>query len=115
MITRGTIVGKIIDDLARLLSQIELRNKVGLLDLTKVSEDFFKELLNVVYDLKLTNLNGDRINEPGIDLGDLNKGTAYQITSTKTSGKITNTLEKITTQVEDALTLNKWVPPLKAQ
>ncbi|WP_299217249.1 SMEK domain-containing protein [uncultured Dokdonia sp.] len=96
MITRGTIIGKIIDDLARLLSQIELRNKVGLLDLTKVSEDFFKELLNIVYDLNLTNLNGDRINEPGIDLGDLSKNTAYQITSTKTSDKINNTLEKVT-------------------
>lgn len=56
MITRGTIIGKIIDDLARLISQIELRNKVGLLDLTKVSEDFFKELLNIVYNLQLTNV-----------------------------------------------------------
>ena len=102
MITRGTIIGKIIDDLARLLSQIELRNKVGMLDLTKVSEDFFKELLNIVYDLNLSNLNNERVNEPGIDLGDLNSSIAYQVTSTKTSGKITNTLEKITDKhIED--------------
>ena len=44
MITRGVLVGRIIDDLAKLLWQIELRNKVGLLDLTKFCEDFFKEL-----------------------------------------------------------------------
>jgi hypothetical protein len=98
MITRGTIIGKIIDDLARLISQIELRNKVGLLDLTKVSEDFFKELLNVVYDLNLTNLNQSRINEPGIDLGDSKNKTAFQITSTKTSNKVSNTLQKVTTE-----------------
>ena len=96
MITRGTIIGKIIDDLARLMSQIELRNKVGLLDLTKVSEDFFKELLNTVYDLNLSNLNEKRINEPGLDLGDIRNKIAFQITSTKTSGKVSKTLEKIT-------------------
>lgn len=98
MITRGTIIGKIIDDLARLMSQIELRNKVGLLDLTKISEDFFRELLNVVYDLNLNNLNDERSNEPGIDLGDIKSRTAFQITSTRTSEKISNTLEKITDQ-----------------
>jgi len=96
MITRGTIIGKIIDDLARLMSQIELRNKIGLLDLTKLSEDFFKELLNIVYDLNLENLNGVRINEPGLDLGDLSNKIAYQITSTKKSEKVNKTLEKIT-------------------
>ncbi len=98
MITRGTIIGKIIDDLARLISQIELRNRVGLLDLTKVSEDFFKELLNIVYDYNLYNLNQNRINEPGIDLGDSKIGIAFQITSTKTSDKVSKTLDKVTTE-----------------
>ena len=102
MITRGTIIGKIIDDLARLMSQIELRNKVGLLDLTKVSEDFFKEVLNIVYDLNLINLNEKRVNEPGIDLGDSINKIAYQVTSTKTSEKVSKTLRKITPkQIEE--------------
>ncbi len=102
MITRGTIIGKIIDDLARLMSQIELRNKVGLLDLTKVSEDFFKEVLNIVYDLNLVNLNKERVNEPGIDLGDSANKIAYQVTSTKTSEKVSKTLKKITSeQIEE--------------
>lgn len=98
MITRGTIIGKIIDDFARLMSQIELRNKVGLLDLTKVSEDFFKEVLNIVYDLNLINLNKERVNEPGIDLGDSANKIAYQVTSTKTSEKVSKTLHKITSE-----------------
>lgn len=95
MISRGVIIGKIIDDFAKLQFQIDLRNKLGLLDLTKVSEDFFKELINIVYDLNLINLNIGRVNEPGIDLGDLSKQIAFQVTSTKTTEKINNTLEKI--------------------
>ena len=98
MITRGTIVGKIIDDLSRLVFQIDLRNKIGLLDLTKLSEDFFKELLNIIYDLNLSNLNSTRINEPGIDLGDKIEKIAFQVTCTKTSQKVSETLDKITPQ-----------------
>lgn len=96
MMTRGYIIGKIIDDLARLQSQIELRNKIGLFDLTKVSEDFFKEILNIIYDLNLTNLNSERSNVPGLDLGDQNSKIAYQITSQANKQKIEKTLGKIT-------------------
>lgn len=96
MITRGVLIGRIIDDLAKLIWQVKLRNKVGLLDLTKFCEDFFKEFLNLIYDTCLRNLNSTRSNEPGIDLGDSTNRIAYQITSTKTSKKINDTLRNIT-------------------
>lgn len=95
MLTRGYIIGKIIDDLAKLQGQIEMRNKVGLFDLTKISEDFFREILNIICDLNLVNLNQQRSNEPGIDLGDSKKKIAFQITSERTSKKIIQTLEKL--------------------
>ncbi len=96
MNTRGVIIGKIIDDLAILMASVKLRNKANLYDLTKVSEDFFKELLNLIYDFNLVNLNQSRSNEPGLDLGDKYKGIAYQVTSSRSSTKVNQTLHKIT-------------------
>lgn len=97
MITRGYIIGKIVDDLAGLKYQVETRNRLQLFDLTKFSEDFFKDLLNIIYNLNLNNLNNERTNTPGIDLGDdRQEGIAYQITATKTSQKVNGTLRAIT-------------------
>ena len=96
MITRGFVIGKIIDDFAILKNQISIRVKLGLTDLNKYSEDFIKEVLNITLDLSLLNLNSERSNEPGIDLGDKKSKKAFQITSTKTLKKIKSTIEKIT-------------------
>ncbi|MDO3627606.1 SMEK domain-containing protein [Mucilaginibacter sp. BT774] len=96
MLTRGFIIGKIVDDIASLKYQVQTRNKLGMFDLTKFTEDFFKETLNTIYDLDLINLNADRSNNPGIDLGDEGKKIAYQITSTKSTGKVKDTLEVLT-------------------
>lgn len=97
MISRGIIIGKIVDDLASLKSQIETRNILGQFDLTKFCEDFIREVLNITYNLNLQNLNASRSNVPGIDLGDTSSRIAYQVTSQKTSQKITSTLTAITT------------------
>lgn len=98
MLSRGIIIGKIIDDLSILEQQISLRNKLGLFDLTKVSEDFFREVLNITYDLTLKNLNATRSNVAGIDLGDEVKKIAFQVTSQRTSEKINETLGAITNE-----------------
>lgn len=95
MISRGFIIGQLIDDLALLQQKITFRNKVGYLDLTKVCEDFFKEILNIVFDYNLVNLNGNRSNEPGLDLGDVCNKIAVQVTSQKKTEKINETLRKI--------------------
>ncbi len=95
MITRGIIIGKIVDDFSSLKYQIETRNRLGQFDLTKFCEDFIREVLNICFDLNLKNLNKTRSNFPGLDLGDKKNKKAYQITSQKTSAKINETLVKI--------------------
>lgn len=96
MITRGIIIGKIVDDIASLKYQIELRNKLKIFDLSKICEDFCKDVLNILYKLNLKNLNNTRSNNPGLDLGDTKTKIAYQITSTRSSKKIIDTLISIT-------------------
>lgn len=95
MLTRGLIIGKIVDDLASLKYQIETRNRLGHFDLSKFCEDFCRELLNITYNLNLQNLNKTRSNTPGLDLGDEKAKIAYQITSQKTSTKVNETLAAI--------------------
>lgn len=101
MITRGHIIGKVVDDLANLKYQIETRNRLGQFDLTKFCEDFARELLNITYASNLQNLNKTRSNNPGLDLGDERNKIAYQITSQKTSAKINETLGAITDDQKD--------------
>lgn len=107
MLTRGLIIGKIVDDLANLKYQIETRNRLGQFDLSKFCEDFFREILNITYNLNLQNLNKTRSNEPGIDLGDEKAKIAFQITSQKTSAKINDTLAKIDKEQQEKFSLIK--------
>lgn len=96
MITSGYLIGQIIDEFSAVGEQAKLRNRLGLSDLSVFSENFFREILNIIEKLDLINTNEDRANEPGVDLGDEKEKIAYQVTSTKTSEKIKNTLKKIT-------------------
>lgn len=96
MLSRGFIIGKIIDDLSVLQGQITMRCHAGLTDLNKFSEDFIKDVMNIVFGMGLKNLNEDRSNEEGLDLGDEKKKEAFQVTSIPTSIKITKTLAAIT-------------------
>jgi hypothetical protein len=96
MLTRGIIIGKLIDNLSKLQGQIDFRCQVGLTDLNKYCEDFIKEVLNICYDLNMVNLNDNRVNEPGLDLGDKGNKIAFQVTSTGTSDKVNHTLDSIT-------------------
>ncbi|MGV3696978.1 SMEK domain-containing protein [Flavobacterium sp.] len=105
MLTRGIIIGKVVDDLASLKYQIETRNKLGQFDLSKFCEDFIRELMNTVYKLNLKNLNTTRSNVPGIDLGDEKNKIAFQVTSQKTSAKINDTLSAITQDQKSKYTI----------
>ena len=98
MSSRGFFIGQIIDDLDAIASQVKARCKLGQNDLNRVLEDFFKELLNLTYGINLRNLNAERSNEPGIDLGDTTVGArvAYQVTSQASAKKVNDTLKKIT-------------------
>lgn len=94
MITRGYFIGQIIDDLSDISNQVENRCRLNLTDMNVFLEDFYKEILNCTLSLGLINLNKERQNAPGLDLGDKSKKIAFQITSDKSSEKVNETLEK---------------------
>lgn len=94
MITRGYFIGEIIDQLTGISEQIKTRSKFGLLDINRYAEDFFKEIINIIFGYNLKNLNEGKLNTPGLDLGDIEKQIAYQITSTNIQEKICDTLKK---------------------
>lgn len=95
MITRGHLIGEIVDGLTTISQQVSTRCQLGLTDLNRYLEDFFKDFLNEALSLQLRNLNDDRSNEPGLDLGDEIASIAFQVTSTKTSQKINKTLKVV--------------------
>lgn len=57
------------------------------------AEDVFCFILNVIYDLKLENLNKIKNNFPGIDLGDDINWISVQVTSENSKKKIQDTLD----------------------
>lgn len=95
MITRGHYIGELIDEFAAIAAQVKMRNRLGLTDLTVYAENFFKEVLNILLGTSLSNLNAERSNEPGLDLGDEAAEIGVQVTSTATTAKVNSTLEKI--------------------
>lgn len=101
MITSGYLIGQIIDEFSTLGEQAKLRNRLGLSDLSVYSENFFRDVINIIFNYQLINTNETRANEPGVDLSDEANQIAFQVTTTNTSEKIKHTLQKIT---EDQLT-----------
>lgn len=92
MLTRGYFIGEIVDGLSDIAGQVSTRGRLGLTDLNKHAEDFFGIILNYLLSISLLNLNAGRSNEPGLDLGDKVKRVAFQITATRTSAKVNDTL-----------------------
>jgi len=96
MIKSGYLIGQIIDEFSALGEQAKLRNRLGLTDISVFSENFFREILNIIGDYELFNTNDKSANEPGIDLGDEINKIAFQLTTTNTSEKVKHTLQQIT-------------------
>lgn len=94
MLNREIYIKRVSDFLAELETKVNNRSILGLLDLNVIAETFFADFLNIVYSYKLKNLNIDRSNAPSIDLGDSENRIAYQVTSTKTSKKVQETLDQ---------------------
>ncbi|WP_242260563.1 MULTISPECIES: SMEK domain-containing protein [unclassified Bacillus cereus group] len=96
MLTRGKYIAEIVDSLAQLTFVLDTRGQLGIYDLNKFCEDFAKGLLNLAYSYNLKNLNEERSNEPGLDLGDEINKIGIQVTTVKKTKKVTDTLKKIT-------------------
>jgi hypothetical protein len=95
MLTRGHFIGEIVDAFSDIAGQVTMRGRLGLTDLNKHAEDFFRTVLNHLFSLSLINLNEDRSNAPGLDLGDEKNGIAFQVTAERTSAKVNETLAKL--------------------
>lgn len=99
-------ITEIIIFLTRWMAEIELSNALTYYDVNKVSEGTIMKLLNLVFDYNLLNLNEIKVNFPGIDLGDEEKGIAIQVTSQKTAKKIKDSLDKFYENDLDKIYLN---------
>jgi hypothetical protein len=90
--TTGKYFEGIIEMLNYYRSEAQTFSALGLSNITKHSENFLKRILNLIYNYELENLNKGKSNYPGLDLGDTGEGIAFQITATKKSEKIDDTL-----------------------
>jgi hypothetical protein len=94
MINKEIYLKGIVESLALLSRQVEMLNAVNLYDINIVAEDFFADLLNLIYGYKLKNVNVLEKNAPAIDLIDIDNRISFQITSDNTSSKIKHTISE---------------------
>lgn len=87
-------IDAIIDLLTTWSKRIEFNNMLGYYDVNKTSEGLVFQLMNLTFGYKLTNLNREKSNYPGIDLGDTENKIAIQVTSRKDADKIRDNLKK---------------------
>jgi len=93
MIESGKQFEEIVELLTRFREEVRAKALLGLYNINKHSENFVKRILNFTYGYELENLNKNSPNYAGLDLGDTGEGVAYQLSSTKKSDKIDNTLQ----------------------
>ncbi|WP_046756489.1 SMEK domain-containing protein [Kordia jejudonensis] len=90
-------IDEIVKYSSRFVGEVEAYNKLGKYDINLHAEHFLLPVLNTLFDLELENLNSSKKNNfPAIDLADFKNRVAFQITSTPSSQKITDTLIKFT-------------------
>lgn len=80
--------------LTTLSTRINLRGKLNILDLNIYSENFFAELINLIFNYQLINMNAVKQNVEGIDLIDNTNKIIVQVSSTCTKQKIESSLKK---------------------
>lgn len=79
---------------AYLRGLVELSNSINHTDININSENFYRDLLNLIYGYNLENLNAIDPNAAAIDLADKNARIAIQVTSTGSLVKTTKTVKK---------------------
>lgn len=92
MLVRTKKIDDIIQKISLLHYYIRSNSKLLRVDINRDCEDFFCELLNLVFDYNLVNLNAENSNHPGVDLGDKNNRIAFQVTASNTRSKIEATI-----------------------
>jgi hypothetical protein len=88
-----------IQNISRILAitryDIEQRQSINDLSLNIHGENYFRDLLNFIYDCEFENDNFNTQNSSCIDLIDKKNKIAYQITTTRTNEKIAKTLKAL--------------------
>ena len=82
------------EKLAILSIRVKNRGKLNILDVHMHSENFYRDLMNLLYDWSLNNINNSIQNVEAIDLIDYNKKIIVQISATVTKAKIEKSLDK---------------------
>ncbi|MBF8457981.1 SMEK domain-containing protein [Kaistella sp. G5-32] len=77
-----------------LAHRIQTKGKLNILNLHLHSENFYLHFFNLLYSLKLSNLNSSNQNVEAIDLIDHENKMIFQVSSTCTKQKIESTLSK---------------------
>ena len=90
---RQHLMQGIIKRLSILRVQVEACGKLNLTDINVLSENFYRDLLNLILSRQLTNINIVKANAAAIDLGDEIAKIAIQVTSTKTKTKTAATVD----------------------
>ncbi len=85
----------IFEKLSILSTEITLRGGFNMLDINVISENFFAELLNLIFDYKLTNLNLAEQNAKSIDLIDNDNKLIVQVSSDNSKRKVQTSLSGI--------------------
>lgn len=94
MLKRKELLEEVHTFLGTLSHYIEFENANGYFDINTFCEDVFCGLLNIIYELRLENLNKIKVNFPAVDLGDSQKRVCFQVTSTSEKKKIVDTIRK---------------------
>lgn len=93
MRNRESIIGSIISHFSILKTEVTLRSNLNLQDINVHAEQFFKILLNKIFNYNLENINIVAQNVAVIDLADSKNRMAIQITSNNSKKKILETVE----------------------
>jgi hypothetical protein len=94
MSNREIFINNITKHLSVLQHQVASRNSMKLLDINIHAEEFFRVLLNMIFNYELKNLNLGLAPSTAIDLADEKNRIAFQVTSDRSNKKIKDTVSK---------------------
>lgn len=95
MIKKEPLIKEIIEIFTKEKINIKTLTEQGLLDEHNYWEDIVCHLLNLICGNDFVNLNREKKNYPGIDLGDREAKIGVQVSATKTSAKINKSLKMV--------------------
>ena len=91
---RKELIDKIVKYLGVFVQEVKSYNVINNYDVNIHAENSLIPILNAIYEIDLVNANDKKKNYPSVDLIDIKNKVCFQVTSTPTIKKVTDTLEK---------------------